>query len=424
MTGYEDSHKVERDLYQWIKKVADDIAVAKVIKEVLFLFLENEAVREFNYQQKEHLFGDTLPYLPSSIDASQYGLDRLSFPHDQDIINTCVELMEKMRRNELTPFDKVEIAAAEFVHPDLDNPFFPVGMRPLLWSNAELFEFPPYVPTKFLGIVDLETGNTFATASARYCLYTNREVYGLLQEIAHRVFDRYYSDRIDTRHILLNKRGVYIGIANSAIFEYQPFIIDGWQPIIEAVNSYDKTENLRFTFGFIKKSFPLPFLMLDYTISVNTAHVIPFEKFREKALRRMNWDVELNTIVKAFRKTMETLQNTALSDRDMLPLFCKYFSIREIPDSDNEKNMLMEKLRPVDDSIKHYSRENGKNAFAMLHVIMEYISRTKGTVYHHSETQLGKWVSDFIKEASIPGFSISKYIGHEAYDVVSWYSLQ
>lgn len=168
----------------------------------------------------------------------------------------------------------------------------------------------------------------------------------------------------------------------------------------------------------------MPLLMLDYSISVNTAHVIPFEKFREKALGRMDWDVELNTIVKAFSKTMETLRKTALSDRDMLPLFCKYFNIREAPESDNEKNTLMEILRPVDDSIKYYSHENGKNAFAMLHVIMEYISRKQETVYYRSETQLGKWVSDFIKEASTPGFSISKYIGHEAYDVVSWYSLQ
>ena len=424
ITGYEDSRKLERDLYQWIKKVADDITVAKVLKEVLFLFLENKAVKEFNSLHKEHLFGDALPYLPSPREASHYGLDCLSFPHDPDIIDACNDLMEKMMRNELTPFGKVEIAAAEYARPDMNNPFFPVGMRPLFWSNAELFEFPPYVPTKFLGVVDLETGYTFTTASDRYCLYTNKEVYDLLLEIADRVFSRYYSERILTSHILLNKRGVYKAIAKSALFEYQPFIIDGWQPIIEAVNSYDKTENLRYTFGFINKRFSLPLLMLDYSISVNTAHIIPFEKFREKALRRMNWDVELNTIVKAFSKTMETLQKTALSDRDMLPLFCKYFNIREVPESDNEKNSLMEILRPVDDSIKYYSRESGKNAFSMLHVIMEYISRKRETVYYRSETQLGKWVSDFIKEASVPGFSISKYIGHEAYDVISWYSLQ
>ena len=60
----------------------------------------------------------------------------------------------------------------------------------------------------------------------------------------------------------------------------------------------------------------------------------------------------------------------------------------------------------------------------MLHVIMSYISQKKDTVYFRNETQLGKWVSDFIKATSAPGFSISKYIGNEAYDLVSWYSLQ
>ena len=170
MTGDGDSRRLERSLYQWIKKVADDIAVAKVLQEVLSLFLENKAVQEYNYHHKEHLFEDALPYLPSPYDAAHYGLDRLSFPHDHDIVDICVDLMEKMERNELTPFGKVDIAAAEYIRPDLNNPFFPVGMRPLFWSNAELFEFPPYVPTKFLGIVDLETGYTFATASDRYCL--------------------------------------------------------------------------------------------------------------------------------------------------------------------------------------------------------------------------------------------------------------
>lgn len=424
MTGDDDSRRQERSLHQWIRKVANDITVAKVLQEVLFLFLEHDAVYEFNQNHKARLLEEALPFLPSAYDATLYGLKCMSYPPDSDIIEACIDLMERMARNELTPFGKVDIAAAEHVHPDLSNPFFPVGMRPLFWSNAELFDFPPYVPTKFLGIVDLETGYTFATASDRYCLYTNKKVYDLLLEIAHRVFSRYYSDKILTNHILLNKRGVYKGIAKSALFEYQPFIIDGWQPIIEAVNSYDKTENLRYTFGFINRRFPLPLLMLDYSISVNTAHVIPFEKFRDKALRQMNWDVELNSIVKAFSQTMETLRRTALSDRDMLPLFCKYFNIREVPVNDNDKKTLMEILRPVDESIRFYSREFGKNAFSMLHVIMEYISRKREALYYRNETQLGKWVGEFIKKASEPGFSISKYIGHEAYDVVSWYSLQ
>lgn len=424
MTGDEDSRRQERRLQQWIRKVSNDITVAKVLREVLFLFLEHDAVEEFNHNHKERLFDEALPFLPSAYEATRYGLKCLSFPPDSDIIEACVDLMERMARNELTPLGKVDIAAAERVRPDLSNPFFPVGMRPIFWSNAELFEFPPYVPTKFLGIVDLETGYTFATATDRYCLYTNKDVCDLLVEIADRVFSAFRSDKTLTSHILLNRRGVYKAIAKSAVFEYQPLIIDGWQPIIEAVNSYDKTETLRYTFGFIYQRSPLPLLMLDYSISVNTAHIIPFEQFREKALSRMNWDIELNAIMNAFLKTIKSLQKTALSDRDMLPLFCKYFNFSEIPESDYDKNKLMDILHPVDDSIRQNTREFGKNAYAMLHVIMSYISQKKDTVYFRNETQLGKWVSDFIKAASAPGFSISKYIGNEAYDLVSWYSLQ
>ena len=108
----------------------------------------------------------------------------------------------------------------------------------------------------------------------------------------------------------------------------------------------------------------------------------------------------------------------------MLPLFCKYFNFCGIPDSEPEKERLVEILHKVDDFIKRETRDHGKNAYAMLHVIMAYISDKRDTVYFRNETQLGKWVGDFIKAASSPGFSISKYIGNDAYDLVSWYSLQ
>ena len=52
-----------------------------------------------------------------------------------------------------------------------------------------------------------------------------------------------------------------------------------------------------------------------------------------KTLDLMHWDIEMNDIEKAFRKTIESLQKIALSDRDMLPLFCKYFAFSEKPNN-------------------------------------------------------------------------------------------
>lgn len=423
MTGEPNSGRMERDLYFWVKKTTADIIISKVLHEVLFLFMEHKAIAEFNTAHKERIFDDALPFLPSPYEAARYGLEKLGFRNDEEIIEVAGELMEQMRKNELTPFGKVEIPAASLMPQDLNNPFFPVGMRPLFWSNAEIYDFPQYVPTKFLGIVDLETGYTFATASDRYCLYTNKEVYDLLLEIARKVFRSSYPDEILTNHVLLNKRGVCKILAKRAEEEYQPLINDGWQAIVEAVNSYDKTETLRYTFGFLNKRYPLPLLMLDYSISINTAHVIPFAAFRKKALELMHWDVELNIIEKAFRKTMESLEKTALSDRDMLPLFCKYFNFKEIPQSKAEAENLVMILGSVDHSIRNETARFGKNALAMLHVIMSYISELKDSIRFRSETQLGKWVSDFTKAAAAPGFSISRYIGNGAYDIASWYDV-
>ena len=420
----DDSRRQERELYLWIRKVADDIIVAKVLREVLFLYMEHQAICEFNYCHKERIFDDVLRYLPSPYDAACYGLELLSFPQDHDIIEAAGHLMEQMRKNELTPFGKVEIPATEAIRPDYNDPFFPVGMRPLFWSNAEVPEFPPYVPTKFLGIVDLETGYTFATASDRYCLYTNEEVHGLLLEIAGRVFHTSFPNEILTDHVLLNKRGVCKMLAKRPEEEYQPLINEGWQAVVEAVNSYDKTETLRYTFGFLNKRHSLPFLMLDYSISINTAHVIPFAEFREKALSRMHWDVQRNAIEQGFLKTIDSLKKTALSDRDMLPLFCKYFNFIRKPESDTEKNRLVEILSNVDKSVQLETKRLGKNAHAMLHVIMSYISEQKDAIRFRNETQLGKWIGDFTKAAASPGFSISRYIGPDAYDLVAWYSLQ
>ena len=423
MTGEPDSGRMDRELFLWVKKTTGDIMVSKVLHEVLFLFLEHPTIREFNSHHKERIFDDALPFLSNPYEAAHYGLERLGFRDDEDIIEVAGRLMEQMRKNELTPFGKVDIPAAWLLNPDQNNPFFPVGMRPLFWSNAEIFDFPPYVPTKFLGIVDLEIGYTFATASDRYCLYTNKEVYDLLLEIARKVFHSSYPEEMLTEHILLNKRGVCKMLAKRAEEEYQPFINDGWQAIVEAVNSYDKTETLRYTFGFINKRYPIPLLMLDYSISINTAHVIPFAEFRKKALDLMHWDVELNAIEKAFRKTIESLQKTALSDRDMLPLFCKYFNFKEKPESEAEREKLIDILSKVDHNIQKETARLGKNAHAMLHVIMSYISEQKDSIRFRSETQLGKWISDFTKAAAAPGFSISSYIGNGAYDIASWYDV-
>ena len=418
-----DPYKMEHNLYEWIKKTAHDIAVAKVIREVLFLFLESEAVRKYNAEHTERLFDDALPYLPSSYDAAHYGLQQLSYPSDYDIIKAVVDLLEQMRKNELTPFGRVDISATEHVYADDGNPFFPVGLRPIFWGNAELFEFPPYVPTKFVGIVDLETGYTFATASYRYYLYTNKDVFDLLMEIAHRVFRTSYHSEIVTKHTLINKRGVCKMLAERAIGAYFPYINDGWQAVIQAVNSYDKTEPLRYTFGFVNDCFRIPLLMLDYTISVNTAHIVPFEKFRQKTLDTLHWDVELNEIETAFRKIIESLKSTALSDIDMLPLFCKYFDYNNVPESKTEQDNLLELLKTIEDSVREETKRYGRNAYAMLHVIMSYVSQKKESLYFRNEAQLGKWVAEFTKAAATPNFSIHRYIGPDPYDVVTWYSL-
>lgn len=332
-------------------------------------------------------------------------------------------LLEQRRKNELTPFGRVDISATEHVYADDGNPFFPVGLRPVFWGNAELFEFPPYVPTKFVGIVDLETGYTFATASNRYHLYTNREVYDLLLEIAQRVFRTSYHNDILTKHTLINRRGVCKMLAERAISVYFPYINDGWQAVIQAVNSYDKTEPLRYTFGFVNDCFKIPLLMLDYTISVNTAHVVPFEKFRRKTLDTLHWDVELNEIETAFRKIIESLKGTALSDLDMLPLFCKYFDYHHVPESEAEQDKLLDLLKNIETAVREETKRFGKNAYAMLHVIMSYVSQKKDSMYFRNETQLGKWVNEFTKAAAVPGFSIHRYIGPDPYDVVTWFSL-
>ena len=138
----------------------------------------------------------------------------------------------------------------------------------------------------------------------------------------------------------------------------------------------------------------------------------------------MTWDREMKEIEKSFRDRLESLKRTPLSDRDMLPLFCKYFNFDQLPDSQIDSNLLVDQLCRVEDYVKTETRNYGKNAYAMLNVIMSYLSETSESVRFHNEKQLGGWVEEFTKAASQPGFSISTYIGPRAYDLVSWFSLQ
>ena len=423
-----DYDKVEHALHKWIDRIANNPNVTSILDEVLFLYLEYRAIIGFIRQERleNTSFTDSTPVIDNAYDAALYGARRSYWGdfHPGDMEQARF-LMEKMFKGQINPFGIVPIPLSG-VYANYDpyrDPFFPVGTRPLFWGNCDDNGLGQYVPTRFYGIVDLETGYTFSTVTSKYCLYTNKDVYDLLIEVAGNVFkDEEKSSTIDEFE-LSKKSGVCKMTVRRAVEVYQPLINDGWQAMLEGINSYDKSEPLRYTFGFQNKKYRIPLLMPEYTVSIQTQHVIPFEELREKVLDEVKQKFAFSAIEKSFRNIIQTLHNTKLADRDMLPLYCRYFGIQSIPGTENGQLRLVKELGYVAILIKQNVEQFGKNAYSLLHVIMDYFS-SRGHYSYNNDWELGKWVHDFLEASKKEGFSISKYIGNTAYDIVSWFEVQ
>ena len=427
MTGEHD--EIEQQIQRWLRRFIKSIDVDLILKHVLFLYMEHRAI--YNFRRENNMTGHEwdyeLPVIGDSMEAAIYGAKQyISHNTPYDVLEEAAEIMEKLFKGQYTPFGAVDIPyphGFEQVNPKR-NPFFEVGMRPLFWGNYNDNGLGRYVPSRYYGIVDLETGYTFSPVSWKYCLYTNKEVYNLLLEVAGTVFEGDKKpDSILQEFELSRNSGVCEMTVWRAEEIYQPLINDGWQAILNGVNSYDKSEPLRYTFGFKNVKCNASLLMPEYTITIQTQHTIPFEDFRIKVLERVASNIEFSALEKSFRQIITALKNTRLADRDMLPLFCKYFDISSIPESENGKERIYQTLKSVDSLIKKSVAEYGKNAYALLQVIMNYLSDwCKHTP--SSDWELGKWVQDFLVATSKPGFSMSGYIGGAYYDIASWYGMQ
>lgn len=425
---YDNRPEIERALQRWIDGVVDNLKISSILQNVLFLYLEHRAIIRFKQREQiqDDLFDDFLPVIDNPYYAADYGTRRSYWtditPED---VNQAAITMEAMYKGQICPFGIVPIPLPHsFIQNDeTRDPFFPVGTRPLYWGNCEDNDFGLYVPSRFYGIVDLQTGHTFSTVTSKYCLYTNKQVYDLLLEVAGNVFDEKKKSETIDEFELTKKSGVCKMTVRRAEEEYQPLINDGWQAVLEGINSYDKSEPLRYTFGYKNKKYRIPLLMPEYTVSIQTQHTIPFEEFREKVLEEVSRNIKFSAIEASFRSIINALLNTKLADRDMLPLYCKYFGISAVPETEGGQERLLKELGYVSQLISKCVTKFGKNAYALLHVIMDYFS-TRGRYSYGNDWELGKWVHDFLEATKKEGFSISKYIGNTFYDIVSWYEVQ
>lgn len=424
MTG-ERHRSLERSLSDWIEHIVSDYSVWEIIRNVLFLYLEHRAIVAL-FDRHARMYPGFEPFLPvidSPYQAALYGKQFLYYDVNNRYLQEASDVMENMFKGRITPLGIVQIPfpglAGRYVNPK--DPFFPVGMRPMFWGNCDENDFGQYVPSRFYGIVDLERGYTFSTVTWKYCLYTNKQVYELMLEIAGTVLGNLEETNILDDFVLSKTRGSCRMIVKRAVEVFQPLINDGWQAVLVGVNSYDTTSPLRYTFGFKNVAYQSSFLMDEYTVSIQTAHIIPFEAFREKVLAEINANYEFKQIDAEFKSIIQGLKDTKMAEMDMMPLFCKYFRITRIPESDQGKNTLQDHLGFVSKRIRENLNRFGKNAYTMLHVIMDYISWYNKKLVYEDQIAFGKWVKEFLSVSKASGFSISRYIGSDAYDVASWF---
>ncbi|MBQ9712261.1 MAG: hypothetical protein IJV54_08260, partial [Bacteroidales bacterium] len=96
---YGDSREVEQKLSRWIDRLTPDFDIREILRRVLFLFMEHEAIRCF--REREGLYNDwiddELPILTDPYDAVSYATkyalgDSLPAP----VINEAARLLDEL----------------------------------------------------------------------------------------------------------------------------------------------------------------------------------------------------------------------------------------------------------------------------------------------------------------------------------------
>ena len=319
----------------------------------------------------------------------------------------------------------------------LDAAFFTVDKKPMYWQDTkplpDLFgEKIIYNRCKGLFVLVDKFGKVFAPVTSAYQIVTNEDAYKWALEFAKDIF--HTQEEVQMTFIGLNmpeSRGFCeIDLARNTE-QNQPLINEGWCAFIRVINSYNKTKPLSYIVGFTNLKQHYRILMPEMAVKATELHMGSKESIKSSLKNQITRKfAEINNIEMTFYDKIMALKNLPVAKEDMLPLCCKFLSIKKIDQEHLKKSIdyFLGLKCYLECLIKQCIENYGTNAYALLNIMSAYASGWDDFVYpmmqmHMSSQQMavGKWVDDILNATKDKEhFSMYEYLGKEAYDASSW----
>lgn len=305
---------------------------------------------------------------------------------------------------------------------NLKEVLFDVKLRPVFVDvNTGIREQLPLFDQleearRYKAIVDTEKGLVLSVVTNDYHLVTNKQAIEIGKSYFDEVFSKMTADGMEVFNVITPSTRSFCHIDfihREGIFE--PWEKDKWVPFLRVTNSYNRTKLLRFDLGFCRAICTNGIIFGKRGVTVKVSHT----SYGMSQLDKIDLGAGgLKQLEVEFIERLKNLKRFHVPRSAMLPLACKVFEIRAMPDDLNRPKRIIQ-LGGLNESLGRLTNEYfdtlGENAYAALNVLTDFASRpisyiSPVAVIDSLQKKAGDWMDEFITEIKRDSFTFDEYL--------------
>lgn len=300
---------------------------------------------------------------------------------------------------------------------DPNEAFFPVEMRPLYMPVSDRLDHYQKLNRHF-AVVDVERENAFAVVTDDYELVTNRQAYGMADEVMKKVFHATKAGDMQCLNVVMPKTRSFchIDLIHKSA-DFSPWERDKWTAFLRISNSYNRTRLLRFELGFCRWICMNGMIFGSKSIEFSYAHT---RRGMNRVARFEDNIGDIRKIEAALTENLHQLKRYYVPSTEMLPIVCRAFDITATSE-DKKKTRRVEALTAMRNQVRgltdSYFSELGPHGYSALNVLTDYATRPQGVIapeasMHGLQQKASNWMESFISAIKEPDFSFDKYLAN------------
>jgi hypothetical protein len=271
----------------------------------------------------------------------------------------------------------------------------------------------------YKAITNSETGKVFSVVTDGYRLVTNQEALDLAKQCFRQLFGMQDTEQMVVFNMVTPQSQSFCHI--DLIHQYYTVNIwakEIWLPYLRVTNSYNRSRALRFDLGFCRKLCDNGMIFEKETIQYKFYHtrqeISPAGQFKIDFERLKNLEA-------SFRESVDRLNSYPVPQEAFLPLVCVALNLEfdiqadEAAKREKEKERFRAFKNGAQSLVTKYVNELGENAYAVLSVITDIVSRpffyrTPSWMVDRLQKRAGNWFDDFAHEIRKPGFQMDQHL--------------